>query len=149
MQASVTSDSTAHSSYHVSPAAASGRQQSLNALGVSTGAVSQQQTTLHHSPSAGALPKATTAVNSTVPAASALKESLESEITPSHADVSAGPGSRNATSSDIGRMSSQASSTGSLRAGSRRNSVPQFPMTSAKALLFQAAALTDYEQGEM
>ena len=136
---------------HMSPAAHTGRQQSLNTLTTGSSGITARSagTQLQHSPSSAAL---LTAVDYASPLKTIVgfgKGVADTGGGQTVLDVSAGPGSRNATSSDIGRMSSQASSTSSLRAGSRRNSVPQFPMSSAKALLFQASALTDYEQGEM
>jgi len=143
------SDSTgAFSTQHMSPAAATGRQQSMNSLASSAATCTQQAAGLH-SPSATALPQTLAAPSGNLPTTTALKAVHDVKSTVVQTELPSGPGSRNATSSDVGRMSSQASSTSSLRAVPRRNSVPQFPMTSAKALLFQAAALTDYEQGEM
>ena len=146
---SVNDSTSAFSTQQMSPAAAAGRQQSLNSLASSAATGTQQAAGLHHSPSATALPQTLAAPSGNLPTTTALKAVHDVKSTVVQTELPSGPGSRNATSSDVGRMSSQASSTSSLRAVPRRNSVPQFPMTSAKALLFQAAALTDYEQGEM
>ena len=144
-------ESTSHVStgnQQMSPAAASGRQQSLNAL-ARDAANGKPNSGLHHSPSAAVLLKPASIANGDAVGATMQIAHHDGDGAAAQPDVSGGPGSRNATSTDVGRMSSQASSTSSLRATARGSSTPQFPMTSAKALLFQASALTDYEQGEM
>lgn len=131
-------------------------QRSQGGHGVATEAAQHQAAHAdHHKHPAAVQPAkgSSVYVDDSIPSADGVAAPVPSPPGSGPQDVS-GSGHRIATSTEVGRLSSQASSTGSLlRAGSssgrKSSAVPDFPMSSAKALLFMASALTDYEQGEI